>query len=87
MRKDQLIRVANIIVSGMKRSGKSTRTNRGLLGYIRLLGDEIGEPILVDDGSLPTNYVKVSLPSGNKNLKPIELAMSVRAAESLLARA
>lgn len=50
---------------------------------LRQIGDEIGEPIVPDDGSIPSNFVRVSLLSDGGTLN---IAMPPSALEKILAR-
>lgn len=66
------------LVAKKSRGSSSLALVRGLL---RRIGDEIGEPILVNPGDTPPSYLKVSVPA------PVCLpvAISPEAADKILA--
>lgn len=57
---------------------------RVLRNRLRQIGDEIGEPIIPDEGEIPQNFVRVSVVLPSVRGGPLKVAMSRAAADTIL---
>jgi hypothetical protein len=78
------------ILQGIPASTSTIERTRHIKARLRGLGDEIGEPILLDQDQLPEHYIRVEVPivSSLKFLKQdkIPVAMTPAAGKIILAR-
>lgn len=84
-------KIVEQILKSVPQSTSTIERTRLIKARLRYLGDELGEPLLLAEGHIPDHYVRVEIPvaSSLKFIKKeaLEVAMTPRAAESLLARA
>lgn len=60
--------------------------HRAFMSVIRQIGDELGEPILLNDEYAPQHFVRVMISSGSLANKKVLLAMSPAAAKTILSQ-
>lgn len=82
---EQERRIVREILSGVQDSFYAPDRTRHLKARLRWLGDEIGEPILMEEDHMPEHYVRVAVPVRGL-AEPVAVAMTPRAAAAILAR-
>lgn len=81
------ISIAREILRDMSGFSSSTDRMRLLRARLRCLGDAIGEPILADENNeAPGHYIRVEIPIEGSPGGVLTVAMTPRAAETLMKR-
>ena len=83
-------KIVEQILKGVPKSTSKIERTRLIKARLRWLGDEIGEPIMIEEGRMPDHYVRVGVPveSSLKFLKSetISVAMTPEAGKIILSR-
>lgn len=79
---DEMIESAGRIISRRLSRPAGKVSERLLRNRLRGIGDEIGEPIIPDEGDIPSNFLRVSLPHAGSTMC---VAMPRTAVEKILA--
>lgn len=79
---DEMIKSAGRIISRRLSRPAGKASERLLRNRLRGIGDEIGEPIIPDEGEIPKNFLRFSLPLVGSTM---QVAMPPSAVEKILA--
>lgn len=79
---DEMIKSAERIISRRLFRNAKQVPERLSRNRLRAIGDEIGEPIIPDEGDIPKNFLRISLPNAGPTIR---VAMPRSAVEKILA--